>query len=132
LSRDGALRRTILIVDDDRDIREVTADALEAEGYLTATAGDGRAALAWLRVHHSQPCLVLLDLMMPDMDAAAFREQLRDPVLSDIAVVVFSADAGVAEKARSMGAVGYLKKPVGLLELLDVVRAVCGGPLPSP
>jgi len=52
LSRDGALRRTILIVDDDRDIREVTADALEAEGYHTATAG---AALAWLRVHHSQP-----------------------------------------------------------------------------
>jgi CheY-like chemotaxis protein len=120
---DEALRRTILIVDDDRDIREVTADALEAEGYLTATAGDGRAALEWLRAHRDEPCLVLLDLMMPDMDAAAFRkEQLRDPALADIAVVVFSADAGVAEKAKSMGAAGYVKKPVGLLDLLDVVR----------
>jgi CheY-like chemotaxis protein len=125
LSRDGALRRTILIVDDDRDIREVTADALEAEGYLTATAGDGRAALEWLRAHRDEPCLVLLDLMMPDMDAAAFRkEQLRDPALADIAVVIFSADAGVAEKAKSMGAAGYVKKPVGLLDLLDVVRTV--------
>jgi CheY-like chemotaxis protein len=125
LSGDGALRRTILIVDDDRDIREVTADALEAEGYLTATAGDGRAALEWLRAHPDEPCLVLLDLMMPDMDAAAFRkEQLRDPALADIAVVIFSADAGVAEKAKSMGAAGYVKKPVGLFDLLDVVRTV--------
>jgi len=120
-----ALRRTILIVDDDRDIREVTADALEAEGYLTATARDGRAALEWLRAHRDEPCLVLLDLMMPDMDAAAFRkEQLRDPTLADVAVVIFSADAGVAEKAKSMGAAGYVKKPVGLLDLLEVVRTV--------
>jgi len=129
LSGEAAPRRTILIVDDDRDIREVTADALDAEGYLTATAGDGRAALEWLRAHPDEPCLVLLDLMMPDMDAAAFREQqLRDPALSGIAVIVFSADAGVAEKAKSMGAAGYVKKPVGLLELLNVVRTVSSGP----
>ncbi len=125
MSVEKALRRTILIVDDDRDIREVTADALEAEGYLTATARDGRAALEWLRAHRDEPCLVLLDLMMPDMDAAAFRkEQLRDPTLADVAVVIFSADAGVAEKAKSMGAAGYVKKPVGLLDLLEVVRTV--------
>ncbi len=125
MSVEKALRRTILIVDDDRDIREVTADALEAEGYLTATARDGRAALEWLRAHRDEPCLVLLDLMMPDMAAAAFRkEQLRDPTLADVAVVIFSADAGVAEKAKSMGAAGYVKKPVGLLDLLEVVRTV--------
>ena len=134
LGYDGApRRRTILIVDDDRDIREVIGEALEAEGYLTATASDGRAALEWLRVCADPPSLILLDLMMPDMDAAAFREeQLRNPALSGIAVVIFSADVGIAEKARSMGAMGYLKKPVGLLELVDVVRAACGGPVRGP
>jgi CheY-like chemotaxis protein len=64
--------------------------------------------------------LILLDLMMPVMDGWAFRaEQLRDPALSDIPVIVLTADANAA--ARMNGA-GALRKPVELLTLLDAIQ----------
>jgi two-component system chemotaxis response regulator CheY len=117
--------KTILVVDDDRDIREAMADALEAEGYRVATASDGLDALRWLR---SQPdgaraSLILLDLMMPNMDGVEFRrEQARDPRLQSIPVILLSADMSVGEKARAMQAAGYVTKPVELDVLLDVIQ----------
>jgi CheY-like chemotaxis protein len=115
---------TVLIVDDDIDIREVLSEALQDEGYDTASVPDGVEALAWLR-RTRRPCIILLDLTMPGMDGLDFRaEQSRDPAIRDIPVVVFSADPGVHDKAGDLRAAAHLKKPVTLDALLDVVRAL--------
>jgi CheY-like chemotaxis protein len=121
-----AHNKKVLVVDDDRDIRDVVADALEAEGYRVVTATDGRDAIHLLRGAGDMPSLILLDLMMPGMDGAQFRaEQQRDPVLEAIPVVVLSADAGLGAKAKSLGVAGHLKKPVTLEMLLETVRVCC-------
>jgi two-component system response regulator MprA len=118
--------KTVLVVDDDRDIREAVADALEAEGYSVVTATDGLDALRWLRAQPddgTRASLILLDLMMPNMDGVEFRrEQSRDHKLRSIPVVLLSADMSVGEKARAMHAAGYVTKPVELDVLLDVIQ----------
>lgn len=120
-----ALRReitqaSVLIVEDDRDIRECMADALEVEGYSVALAGNGREALDLLRAG-VRPDLILLDLLMPVMSGWEFRqEQLSDPLLSGIPVVVVSASApGGLRPDR------HLPKPFGIDELLEVVAVFC-------
>jgi CheY-like chemotaxis protein len=116
-------RRLVLVVDDDIDVREVVADVLVAEGYGVVTAADGREALDWLRGAPEVPCLILLDLMMPRMDGTEFRrEQLRDPALREIPVVVLSAGASVVAAASSLRAAAHLRKPMPLDELLRIVR----------
>lgn len=114
---------TILIVDDDAETRIAMAQVLEDAGYHTLTAGDGLEALELLRREPQlRPSLVLLDVVMPNMDATAFRrEQERDPNLKDIAVVVFSANDDVAEIAQELHVAGHLHKPVGVKALLETV-----------
>jgi signal transduction histidine kinase/DNA-binding response OmpR family regulator len=118
------LAPTVLVVDDDADVRISVADVLEAAGYRTLTAGDGLEALELLRREPQlQPSVILLDLQMPKMDARAFRkEQEDDPALKDIAVIVFSADDDVEAVAEQLRASGHLHKPLGLQELLDAVK----------
>lgn len=112
----------ILVVEDDYDIREALIQILDAEGYRVAGASNGKEALQFLRTNN-RPKLILLDLMMPVMDGWQFRaEQQRDPALSEIPVVVISADASVQQKAASIDAAGYLKKPIDLEVLLDTIR----------
>jgi CheY-like chemotaxis protein len=92
------------------------------DGYEVAHAANGREALELL---HSQPepSVILLDLMMPEMDGAQFREaQLRDPKLAQIPVIVLSADRRVAEKARELGVQTFLVKPLGPEQLLSIVE----------
>lgn len=111
----------ILVVEDDFDIRDTLSQILEAEGYAVSGAANGAEALDVL-AKESAPALILLDLMMPVMNGWQFRtEQLKDPELAAIPVVVISADAGVGQKAEAIGAADSLKKPVPLETLLDVV-----------
>jgi two-component system chemotaxis response regulator CheY len=118
--------KTVLVVDDDRDIRDVLTDALEAEGYRVVTAVDGLDALTWLRARTARPCVILLDLMMPRMDGIQFRtEVLNDPDLALIPVVVLSADPSVIVTAKSLNFAGSLRKPVPLEALLAAVHAHC-------
>src|SRR3569832_407091 len=94
--------RSILIVDDDVDIRVTISLILEDEGYAVASAANGEEALRYLRSHPS-PSLILLDLMMPGMDGVEFRaEQQRDAQLSGIPVVVVTASGNARERARAM------------------------------
>jgi CheY-like chemotaxis protein len=117
--------RGLLVVEDDPDIREALRLVLETEGYPVTTAGDGAEAMRQLQAA-TPPCLILLDLMMPVMDGWQFRDaQQRDPALAAIPVVVISADGRVPQKAASIGAAGYLKKPVDFDTLVDVVRRYC-------
>ncbi len=115
----------VLIVEDDRDIRQAFAQTLEEEGFSAAQARHGREALELLR-SALVPKLILLDLMMPVMDGWQFRiEQRRDPKLAEIPVVVVSADGSVQERLETMGVAGFLKKPVAFDDLLDIVRRFC-------
>lgn len=113
----------ILVVEDDFDIRDTLAQILEAEGYVVRGAANGHEALELLRRDRGDlPALILLDLMMPVMNGWQFRaEQLQDPELATIPVVVISADASVHQKAASIDAASFLKKPVQLETLLDTV-----------
>ncbi len=118
-------RRPVLVVDDDYDVRDAIADALEIEGISAAFAGDGIEALEWLR-DHPAPCLILLDWMMPRCDGASFREvQKSDPLLARIPVVLLTADAHVDEKMQALEVDGCLRKPVDLDRLSSVIRKYC-------
>ncbi len=113
----------ILLVDDDEDIRLTVEDVLAAEGYVVRTAGGGREALELLRAGKINPQILLLDMMMPDIDGWEFLSELRRwGGYPDLPVVVFSAFGNPHEVAESVGAVGCLKKPLRLDELLREVQ----------
>jgi len=113
----------LLVVEDDRDIRESVIEVLEDEGYVVSSASDGQQALALLRGGATRPHLILLDLMMPVMNGFQFREeQRRDAALADIPVVVITADVNARAKAESLGAAGFIQKPVKIQPLLDVIE----------
>jgi two-component system response regulator MprA len=117
--------RSILLVDDDADIRESVRDVLVAEGHEVNTAVHGREALRLLREHELRPDLILLDLMMPEMDGWTFRaEQRKDGRLASIPVVVFTAHATPATVAKQLDALGYLRKPLWLDDLLAVIDRI--------
>jgi CheY-like chemotaxis protein len=119
-------RRTVLVVDDDGDIRDALSYALEDHDYRAVGAGDGVEALARLRGGGARPCVILLDIMMPVMDGRAFRAaQRRDPDLQEIPVVLLSAHANLHVESAQMEAAGYLRKPLALDELLAVVDRLC-------
>ncbi len=122
----GVCSKTVMVVDDDDQIREVMRQILDHEGYKVASAGNGSEAMAYLR-SSGEPCLILLDLMMPVMDGWEFRSrQRKDPQLAEIPVVVVSALANVGERAESLEADGYLRKPVDFDDLLTTVERYCG------
>ncbi len=116
------MKGTILVVEDDEDIRSSLLDVLSDEGFAVAGAEDGDQALEYLRSGSTRPVLILLDLMMPRMDGREFREaQLADPELAGIPIVLVSADADVERERRALRAAGSLRKPIKLVELVEVI-----------
>jgi CheY-like chemotaxis protein len=112
----------VLVVDDDFDIRDTLRELLEIEGLRVAIASNGREALQRLR-DGVRPDLILLDLMMPEMSGWEFRgEQLRDPRLAGIPVVILSATPDVGKTAQELKAAGWVRKPFDLDELLEMVQ----------
>ena len=82
---------TVLIVDDDADVRDLVRTTLESSGLKTAQAANGRIAVDWLD-SNPVPSLILLDLMMPEMDGFTFLETIRDDEdLREVPVVVLTA-----------------------------------------
>jgi CheY-like chemotaxis protein len=122
-------RRTVMIVEDDRDVRETIAEILQDNDYVAVGAANGAEALAELRgsTEVDRPGLILLDMMMPIMDGWELREALTaDESLRDIPVVVLTAHASAPDVAARLNAAGYLRKPVSLRTLLDTVARFCG------
>jgi CheY-like chemotaxis protein len=114
----------VLVVDDDRDIRETLQEILETEGYEVQTARNGADGLE--RARAVRPSLILLDLFMPVMDGAEFRHrQMQDGQLADIPVVIVSAAAGLEERIAALGVAGHLEKPLDIEHLFDVVGRYC-------
>ncbi len=82
--------KRVLVIEDDRGIREAVVDLLAGEGYEVAEAANGVEGLREARAR--RPSLIVLDLMMPTMNGWQFREaQRQDPSLADIPVIVLSA-----------------------------------------
>jgi CheY-like chemotaxis protein len=116
----------ILIVEDDDDIREAMSAFLEAEGYPVIQARNGDEALLALRSAARRFCLVLLDLFMPVKNGWEFRaEQLDDPAIADVPVVIVSADRSAREKAATLGAIDCMVKPIDFSRLLHTVASHC-------
>jgi len=113
--------KSVLVVEDNRELRELLVDLLESDGYQVSAAENGEEALEKARLR--RPELILLDLMMPVMNGWQFRErQLQDPSLSDVPVIVLSAFASNLDFA------GYLPKPFRVADVLVAVHeCVCGG-----
>jgi CheY-like chemotaxis protein len=113
---------TILIVDDDADIRAVLSEFLELEGYTTAGASNGLDALTYLH-EHPRPSVILLDLMMPIMNGFQFRDaQQRDPEVASIPVVVMTA-RGSLEPGMT-GIAHVLPKPMNLDQLHEALTCL--------
>lgn len=125
---------TILVIEDDEDIREAVLDSLHDQGYSAEGAPGAARGLDLLRAAEIKPAVVLLDLMMPGMSGADFRaEQLRDPAIAGIPVVVLSADVNIEARCAELGAAGCLKKPFHLDALLAVAeRFTRAAPSKSP
>ena len=114
----------VLIVEDDETIRETIRVALELAGYDAVTAADGLSALEQLK-QISAPCLILLDLMMPQMDGFELEEALcKNPETASIPVIAVTA---FPEKAKLLKhARGVIAKPFDLDKLMTTVSLYCG------
>jgi CheY-like chemotaxis protein/DNA-binding CsgD family transcriptional regulator len=115
---------TILVVDDEPDIRLLTKLNLERDGHVIVTAGNGAEALS--AVQEAPPDLILLDVMMPDVDGWAVLDQLKTHLgkpFSDIPVILLTALGGPLDRVKGgiEGAVRYLTKPIDLDDLRTAV-----------
>lgn len=107
----------VLVIDDDRDVRETLAAVLEAEGYEVACAENGAQALALLR--GPKPGVIVLDLIMPVMSGWELLDAVQDNrELSGIPVVVLSA-------LRAPAGLAHLTKPVSSDELVATIDRIC-------
>ncbi len=113
--------RRVLLVEDDHALRQSLYEVIEEAGYRVDCAQNGSEALAVLDAV-DKPCVILLDLMMPVMNGWEFREeQVRHAHLSDIPVVVLTADGRAEMKAKTLGADAYLPKPIELSRLFELL-----------
>lgn len=116
----------ILIIEDERDAREALREILEIEGFNVATAENGQLGLELLQTT-DEPCLILLDLMMPVMNGWEFLEALRHQqkhVLATIPVVVVSAIADLTA-AQNKYNCDFMKKPVNVPSLVSLAHQYC-------
>jgi signal transduction histidine kinase/DNA-binding response OmpR family regulator len=114
-------RPKILVVDDDKDIRNVITEILDQSGYEVFTAGSGQQGLDL--ASQIVPDLIILDLMMPGMDGWTVLTKLQHkPALADIPVIILSAASGL-EMAMSLGAAAVIFKPVDANHLTAEIAA---------
>jgi len=112
----------VMVVDDDRDLRESIADLLADDGYEVVPAEHGQDALDQLRAGAS-PQVILLDLMMPEVDGYEFRaRQLADPRIADIPVIAMSASGGEGPRIHELRARAFLRKPFDFNVLLALIE----------
>lgn len=127
--------RTILVVEDDSDLREMLLLVLSSRGFDVQAVADGAAALDRLG-QWPRPDALLVDLRMPVLDGTTFLQRVRtNPEISGLPVVVMSGERGGHDLAMRAGATAFLAKPFGIAELVAVMSQAIGqgdGPQPSP
>ena len=123
----------VLIVEDERDIRDLVLFHLEREGFQVSSASSGEEALR--QVRHTSPDLVLLDLMLPAMGGLEVCRKLRqDPATVALPIVMLTAKGDEVDRVLGLelGADDYIVKPFSPKELLARVRAVLRRAKPAP
>jgi CheY-like chemotaxis protein len=120
----------ILVVDDDRNMRELLKLHLGNAGYEVDAAEDGIAA--GYKVLYQRPDLIICDVYMPHLNGFEFIAALRaDPHLRDIPVIFLTTATEGDQRARELGAIAYVRKPVRADHLLSLIAAnIEGGLLP--
>jgi CheY-like chemotaxis protein len=119
------MEHTILVVEDDAEIRELVADVLTEGGYSVVQAANGQEALDYLRERRPEPCVILLDLMMPVLSGPELLEILvEDQRLAALPVIVVSA---IADRGTAPGVKRFLRKPISATTLRKVVAEYCTG-----
>lgn len=121
---------TVLVVDDEADIRELVRLNLELDGHDVILAADGNEAIEFAVGEH--PDCVVLDVMMPEKDGWTVLAEMKssvDPVIAEIPVIMLTARADDMDRIRGSieGAIRYLTKPFSPSELRDEVRAALTG-----
>jgi CheY-like chemotaxis protein len=110
---------TVLVVEDDADVRESLAEFFEQEGLSVETATNGQEALQ--RLAAAPPCVVILDLLMPVMGGAEVYERMQgDARLKAVPVIISTSDP-----SRAPAGSVIMKKPIDLDRLLEMVRGFC-------
>ena len=117
------MAKTVLIVEDDLDIRDPLRELLEEEGYKVECASTGLEALQMLQT--SRPNIILFDLMIPIMSGIELIQTLRDEHNKVATVVVILSAAAHAEKTASDLGVGFIRKPINIDVLLATVHQYC-------
>ncbi len=113
-------RLQILVLDDDSRQAGLLAETIQRLGHIVQTCTRPQEALDIVR--QQSPNLVITDLRMPGMDGFQFRvEQMSDPSIAGIPVVILTADGKVHENSEALGQVGWLRKPIDFDELLQTV-----------
>ena len=122
LERHDGTMDHILVVDDDRDIRELLSEYLQKQGYRVSVAGDGRAMRAAIAV--AMPDLIVLDLMLPGEDGLTLCRELRSQ--SDVPVLMLTARSEEIDRivGLEMGADDYLAKPFNPRELVARIKSI--------
>ncbi len=121
---EGPANVSVLIVDDDPDIRRTLHEILADEGYSVAEARHGAEAMQLLKV--TTPALILLDLNMPVMDGDEFRQlQRRIPEIASIPVVILSAIDRMRARVADLEPDDAIPKPADLHQLLATVERFC-------
>lgn len=130
-TRRGAVK-SVMIIEDDDDGRDILATVLGHAGYATVCVSNGKDALTKLK--KVIPSLIILDLQMPGMDGWTVDRSLKaDPTLRRIPVVVTSAFANLASARMGVGAEAYFQKPIDLEALLETLpRLLKNSSMKSP
>jgi two-component system chemotaxis sensor kinase CheA len=115
------MKHTLLIVEDEEDLREMLRDALERRGFHVVTASNGQEALAMIpQIEHL--CLVLLDLFMPEMNGWDFFDALKsNDAWQEIPVIITTS----APNRAPVGATRVLTKPLSLDRVVSTVQEFC-------
>lgn len=121
--------KTVLVVEDTDDLRDLFVEVLQAAGYRAQGAENGQSALELLASMRDDPCLVLLDMMMPVMDGRMFLDNLSQ-VHRVAALPIVVVSAAVSERKGVDGARKVVRKPISPKILLDLVHEFCGPPQP--
>ncbi|GAA0601451.1 response regulator transcription factor [Virgibacillus siamensis] len=118
------MKQTILVIEDDKMIRELITIYLRKAGYEVVEAADGEKARQVFLTYH--PCLIVLDLMLPKMSGEAFCEWVREQERNEVSIIMVSAKARTNDKINGlkMGADDYITKPFDPDELVAHVEAV--------
>jgi len=117
--------KTILIIEDNEEIRENTAELLDINHYHVLSAGNGYTGFEMAR--QNQPDLILCDMMMPESDGSAFLKLAKnDPAIQKVPIIFFSAGTVSIKDQNNLiaAADGYLKKPFLETELLSTIQEV--------